>query len=81
MGGYKFIMAILAIVVCALLWIPLEYVSTLTAEIMNAGLTDAGAIAMNNVFSRVFYYSLFFIILIAAFYAIKTDTGEENAFN
>jgi len=81
MGGYKFIIGFIVIIMCALIWIPLEYASTMTAEIMNLGITEASAIAMNNLLARVFYYSLFFIIVIAMLWVIKTDTGEEYGFN
>ena len=81
MGGYKFIIGFAVIILCAFIWIPLEYASTLTAEVMNLGITEASAISMNNLLARVFYYSLFFIILIVMLWTIKTDTEEEYGFN
>jgi len=76
MSGYKFIIGILVFIIAILLWIPLEYVSTLTATILNSGMTDATAIQMNNIFARVFYYSLFIIFLAIMVYVLKPDSGE-----
>lgn len=85
MSGYKLVIGTLVFIITILLWIPLEYVSTLTATVLNSGITDAGAIQMNNIMSRVFYYSLFIIFIAVLVYVLKPDSGEteegETAWN
>jgi hypothetical protein len=79
MSAYKLVLGAIVIVICALVWIPMENAVGILYPILNAGITDAATIQRNVIFYRIFYYSLFFIILITVIYIIKTDKGEEEA--
>jgi len=85
MSGYKLVIGFLVFIITLLLWIPMEYTSTLTATILNSGITEAGAIQTNNIMARVFYYSLFIIFIALLVYILKPDSGEteegETAWN
>jgi hypothetical protein len=78
MSGYKLVMGFMVFIITILLWIPLEYASTLTATILNSAVTDATAIQMNNIMARVFYYSLFIIFIALLIYILKPDSGEQE---
>ncbi|MCX6817736.1 MAG: hypothetical protein NTU57_02670 [Candidatus Aenigmarchaeota archaeon] len=77
-SGYRLVLGILTIVLVSFLWIPLNYVFSLAAAALNAGITDAGTISRNNMMAQGIYYTLFIIIVGLIIYIIKPDKGEDD---
>jgi hypothetical protein len=77
-SGFKLIIGILVIILCALLWIPLGYVFGEVGVALNSMTTDAGTIERNNILMQAFYYTLAIIIIGIVIYIIKPDKGEQE---
>jgi hypothetical protein len=79
MGAYKLIVGLLIIVLCSLIWIPMNYVFGLTGAALNGMLTDADAISRNNSVMQLYYWTLMIIIIAIFIWIVKPEKGEEEA--
>lgn len=79
MSGYSFLLGFIAIILCAIIWLPLTYAFDLLIIAINSGVSDPDVIVRNDVMGQLVYYSLFFVILAIILYIIKTKKGEEGA--
>ena len=75
-SGYKLIIGILAFIVCAFLWIPLDWGMDQATTALNSGITDADTIERNNIANNAFYFTLFIILVAIVIYIVKPSKGE-----
>lgn len=75
-SAYKFIVGIAAIIIMALVWIPLNEVfgqADGIVDTFNSVTTDQTIINYNNTMRQVYYYSLLVMILIIGIWILKED--------
>lgn len=75
-SGYRFIIGVLAIIMCMLLWIPLDWAMDQATTALNGGITDADTIQRNNIVNDAYYFTLFIVIIAVIIYIVKPTTGE-----
>ena len=77
-SGYRFVIGFMFIILCMMLWIPLNYVFALTGNTLNSMITDAEAQGRNATVIQAYFYTLLIVIIATVIWIIKPDKGQEQ---
>lgn len=85
MSAYKFILGFIMVIASIIfLWIPANEVLTTITGVMNDAVSgNVAAIARNNMYFQIFYYSVFFMLMMFGIYILKESSskgGDENEY-
>jgi len=75
-SGYRLVIGILIIIICAFVWIPLDWGMDQATTALNSGITDGDTIERNNIVNNAFYFTLFIIIVAVVIYIVKPSKGD-----
>ena len=78
MSAYEFVMGIVAIIVVSILWIGLNEMIVMIADVLNAGITDVDTLARNLMAVQIMFYSLFAVIIVIGISILKTVQEERR---